>query len=142
MSAQHTPGPMGTILDAKQAAAVHHALLTLNKLGLDGFKVSFPKHGSDSAHIYVDGAVTNKQLRLKVSIFSKFAEDNWTENFNSFTAFVNTYDLQARTDLTIEEINALPEADGWWPMGMNDRIVKLCRAVARAAIAKATGGAA
>lgn len=45
--------------------------------------------------------------------------------------------------LPIETINALPEAKGWWPCGLNDRIVRLVRAAvsssARAAIAKATG---
>ena len=37
-----------------------------------------------------------------------------------------------RKPLTIKEINALPEAKGYWPMGMNDRIVRLIRAVERA----------
>lgn len=31
--------------------------------------------------------------------------------------------------VTIEQINALPEAGGWWPMGgLNDRIVRLLKA--------------
>lgn len=34
-----------------------------------------------------------------------------------------------RKPLTIEEINALPEAKGYWPIGMNDRIVRLIRAI-------------
>lgn len=33
--------------------------------------------------------------------------------------------------LPIEQINALPEAAGWWPTGLNDRIVRLIRAVER-----------
>ena len=43
--------------------------------------------------------------------------------------------------LSIEEINALPEAQGWWPIGMNDRVVRLVRAAHRAAIDKAMGRA-
>jgi len=34
-----------------------------------------------------------------------------------------------RKPLTAKEINALPEAKGYWPIGMNDRIVRLIRAV-------------
>jgi len=34
-----------------------------------------------------------------------------------------------RKPLTIKEVNAMPEAQGGWPMGMNDRIVRLIRAV-------------
>ena len=34
-----------------------------------------------------------------------------------------------RKPLTVKEINALPEAKGHWPIGMNDRIVRLIRAV-------------
>ena len=37
----------------------------------------------------------------------------------------------AYVPLTIADINALPEAQGWWPMGMNDRIMRLIRAVER-----------
>jgi hypothetical protein len=36
-----------------------------------------------------------------------------------------------RAPLTIAQINALPEAGGWWPCGLNDRIVALIRAVER-----------
>jgi hypothetical protein len=34
-----------------------------------------------------------------------------------------------RKPLTIKDINTLPEAKGHWPIGMNDRIVRLIRAV-------------
>lgn len=34
-----------------------------------------------------------------------------------------------RKPLTIKEINAMPEAQGRWPIGMNGRIVRLIRAV-------------
>ena len=34
-----------------------------------------------------------------------------------------------RQPLTIKEINAMPEAQGRWPIGMNNRIVRLIRAV-------------
>ena len=33
-----------------------------------------------------------------------------------------------RQPLTVKEINALPEAKGYWPIGMNDRILRLIRA--------------
>jgi len=33
-----------------------------------------------------------------------------------------------RKPLTVKEINALPEAKGYWPIGMNDRILRLIRA--------------
>jgi hypothetical protein len=33
-----------------------------------------------------------------------------------------------RKPLTDEEIDALPEANGYWPIGMNDRILRLIRA--------------
>ena len=38
----------------------------------------------------------------------------------------------AQAPLTIQQINALPEAGGWWPYAMNDRIIRLIRAVERA----------
>jgi hypothetical protein len=34
-----------------------------------------------------------------------------------------------RKPLTMKEINAMPEAQGRWPIGINDRIVRLIRAV-------------
>ena len=40
--------------------------------------------------------------------------------------------VPARPRLTIEEINALPEAGGWWPFAQNDRIMRLIRAIERA----------
>ena len=39
---------------------------------------------------------------------------------------------EQRRPLTIKEINAMPEAKGYWPMGMNDRIVRLIRAIEQA----------
>lgn len=38
---------------------------------------------------------------------------------------------RVRKPLTMQQINALPEASGWWPMSMNDRIMRLIRAVER-----------
>ena len=37
----------------------------------------------------------------------------------------------ARVPITIEQLNALPEITGHWPMSLNYRIVKLIRAVER-----------
>lgn len=42
------------------------------------------------------------------------------------------YVSNARRQLTIGEINDLPEAAGPWPMGLNNRIMALIRAVERA----------
>lgn len=39
---------------------------------------------------------------------------------------------QPATPLTIEQINAMPEATGPWPHSMRDRVVRLIRAVERA----------
>lgn len=37
--------------------------------------------------------------------------------------------------MPIEQINAMPEAAGWWPAGVTARIVRLLRAVEKAAVA-------
>lgn len=45
---------------------------------------------------------------------------------------VYTHPPQQRRPLTEAQINKLPEARGWWPCSLNDRIFRLIRAVEHA----------
>jgi hypothetical protein len=69
----------------------------------------------------------HEALRLADSLESPFED---AEIFADNAAIARAEEQpEQRKPLTMKQINDLPEAQGHWPMGLNDRIVRLIRAI-------------